>query len=129
LRSWQCVVQASFTLYVAYSYFKYFFFRPLTDSNLPICDRKSIVILLLEMAFQTASLTSLLQVVSLYLQMNEKGILNYLPLNKFLEKLMKQSFQMDFEPAIVSKVKIHRVIFIDITINLTFFCIGCLFFC
>lgn len=63
------------------------------------------VMLLLEIAFQSASLTSLLKIANLYMERMEEGILQYIfPLNSFLKKLLEQSFQMEFEYDIVSKV-------------------------
>lgn len=66
---------------------------------------KIFVMLLLEISFQSASLTSLLKIANLYMERMEEGILQYIfPLNSFLKKLLEQSFQMEFEYDIVSKV-------------------------
>ena len=73
------------------------------------------LVLLLELAFQSASLTSLLRVVFICMQLLERGILQYAPLNLFLKKFVCQLTQMDYVPEIVAKVS--RIMLNDILGN------------
>ncbi|XP_066913164.1 E3 ubiquitin-protein ligase HERC2-like, partial [Clytia hemisphaerica] len=78
--------------------------RPIYSLNLSLRYNQTFIELLLEIAFQTTSLTSLLKVANLYMFRKEEGCLLYsYQLEKFLKKLVEQSFQMQFEYAIVSK--------------------------
>jgi len=69
--------------------------------KLSMKDKKNIVILLFELTFQCGSLPYMLQTLLLCLHLKDKGILQYLPMAKYIKKLAHQFLHTDYVPEIL----------------------------